>query len=158
MIINLQPTPQTQVLINKFRQSPEILGRAMRQGIQEGCLFFKTKAQQFSPVDTTKLRGSISSQVNSNTDGRIFTNTKYAPYQEYGTGIYAGKGYIYPKKAKFLVFKNKAGKLIFAKKVKGVKGRFYFKKAGEELKNSSILDDAITKVLKKELWLMNKLL
>lgn len=94
------------------------------------------KAKEYSPIDRGILRGSITrGNVYKNSNGyeiKVGTNVKYAPYQEYGTGIFAGRGYIYPKRSRFLVWTDrKSGKLIFAKRVKGIKGRFYFKKAKE---------------------------
>jgi hypothetical protein len=151
MQINLQPTQATQDLINRFRNSPEILGRAMKKGITGACLEFQSMARQKSPVDTTNLRNSISYQVKTNTEGRVFSNVEYAIYQEMGTGVYAGKGYIYPKRAKMLSWVSKSGKRIYARKVKGVKGRFYFKQAGESVQKSKNMDNIIYNELKKEL-------
>lgn len=45
------------------------------------------------PVDTGILRSSISTQVDmSKLEARVGTNLDYAPYVEYGTGLFATKG------------------------------------------------------------------
>lgn len=48
-------------------------------------------AKENCPVDTGRLRNSISNAVRDN-DVYIGTNVEYAPYIEYGTGIYADNG------------------------------------------------------------------
>lgn len=50
-------------------------------------------AKDNAPVDTGNLRNSITHAVNdSENEVYIGTNTEYAPYIEYGTGIYAEQG------------------------------------------------------------------
>jgi hypothetical protein len=52
--------------------------------------------------------------------GRVFSNLPYAIYVHEGTGIYAGRGMITPKRAKFLVFvPTGASTPVFAKQTKG---------------------------------------
>ena len=48
-------------------------------------------AKELCPVDTGNLRSSISHEVDDTTV-YVGTNTKYAPYVEFGTGIYAEGG------------------------------------------------------------------
>ncbi len=46
-----------------------------------------------APKDTGELRGSITHKVNAGEQSvYIGTNKEYAPYVEYGTGIYASEG------------------------------------------------------------------
>ena len=89
-------------------------------------------ARRNAPVDTGRLRSSLRMEVTS-TSGppavRIVTNVPYAVYQEYGTGVYAGRGYIYPKRGKYLVFKGRGGKLVFARRVKGVPATHFLERA-----------------------------
>lgn len=50
-------------------------------------------AADLAPVDTGRLRGSITHQVDEGEPSvYIGTNTEYAPYVELGTGIYAESG------------------------------------------------------------------
>lgn len=44
--------------------------------------------------------------------------TGFSLYPDQGTGVYAGRGRIYPRRAKALVFYSR-GRLIFAKSIKG---------------------------------------
>ena len=48
-------------------------------------------AKQKAPKDTGALRRSITSKVEGN-QGIIFTPLEYAPYVEYGTGLFAESG------------------------------------------------------------------
>lgn len=91
-------------------------------------------AKAKAPTDNGALRASITSSVSIRGEkivGRVSSPLDYARYQELGTGVYAGKGPIRPKKGKFLVFRpkkpgpqvrgGKGGKkgLVFATEVKG---------------------------------------
>jgi HK97 gp10 family phage protein len=52
-------------------------------------------AKQNAPKDTGALRRSIESKVEvgeNSVVGTVFTNLEYAPYVEYGTGLFAEKG------------------------------------------------------------------
>ena len=50
-------------------------------------------AADLAPVDTGRLRGSITHQVDEGEPSvYIGTNTEYAPYVELGTGVYAQGG------------------------------------------------------------------
>jgi hypothetical protein len=54
----------------------------------------------------------------------VRARTGYSLYPELGTGIYVGKGYIYPKRARSLVFKPQgSSRLIFAARIKGQPGK-----------------------------------
>ena len=61
------------------------------------------QAKALAPVDTGNLTGSIHMKVEQQQNfiaGRVFTNTEYAPFVEFGTGI-KGNG-TYPYKIKGL--------------------------------------------------------
>ena len=52
-------------------------------------------AKQKAPKDTGALRRSIQSRVTADdgaVHGEVFTPLEYAPYVEYGTGLFAEKG------------------------------------------------------------------
>lgn len=62
----------------------EALGRA--------CALVERSAIQKAPKDTGALRRSITSKVeteNGNIQGIVYTPLEYAPYIEYGTGLFA---------------------------------------------------------------------
>lgn len=69
-----------------------------------------------------ELRNSILYTVNDN-QAQIGTNVYYAPYVEYGTGLFGPAGSrIYPRHAKALHWVDRDGE-HFAKSVKGMKPR-----------------------------------
>ena len=55
------------------------------------CAVVEKSAKQKAPKDTGALRRSIASKVEG-TQGIIFTPLEYAPYVEYGTGLFAESG------------------------------------------------------------------
>ena len=55
------------------------------------CALVERSAKQKAPKDTGELRRSISSKV-ENLEGVVFTPLEYAPYVEYGTGLFAENG------------------------------------------------------------------
>lgn len=59
--------------------------------IGKACALVEGEAKKKAPKDTGALRRSISSTVKG-TEGIIFTPLEYAPYVEYGTGLFAEKG------------------------------------------------------------------
>lgn len=55
------------------------------------CAIVEKSAKQKAPKDTGALRRSITSKVEDN-KGIVFTPLEYAPYVEYGTGLFAESG------------------------------------------------------------------
>ena len=55
------------------------------------CALVERSAKQLAPKDNGELRRSISSKVENQT-GIVFTPLEYAPYVEYGTGLFAEAG------------------------------------------------------------------
>lgn len=73
------------------RQLPDILEKRMEQA----CIYCEGEAKKNAPVDDGTLRASVSYEVKTSTNevhGYIGTNVEYAPYVEFGTGIYAESG------------------------------------------------------------------
>ncbi len=93
----------------------------------------KGTAKQRVPVDSGHLRRSIqisiAKRVGNVLQGSVYTNTKYAGWQEAGTGIYGPeKRPITPKTKPNLRFKVN-GRWVTTKSVRGVKPRWYFRSA-----------------------------
>ncbi len=60
--------------------------------LQKACALVERSAKQKAPKDTGELRRSITSRIeNNNGDlvGVVYTPLEYAPYIEYGTGLFA---------------------------------------------------------------------
>lgn len=64
--------------------------------MKKACAVVEKSAKQNAPKDTGELRRSITSRVVEDEDGNIvgevYTPLEYAPYIEYGTGLFAENG------------------------------------------------------------------
>lgn len=63
--------------------------------LKKACLLVERSAKQKAPKGNGELRRSISSRVDDEGGdlvGVIFTPLEYAPYVEYGTGLFAEEG------------------------------------------------------------------
>lgn len=61
------------------------------KALNRACLVVENEAKRLCPVDTGDLRNSINHEVHNNV-GIVGTNKEYAPYVEFGTGIFAVEG------------------------------------------------------------------
>ena len=67
----------------------------INDGMKKCCALVERSAKEKVPVQTGGLRRSITSKVENNgleVTGTIYTPLEYAPYIEYGTGLFAEKG------------------------------------------------------------------
>lgn len=67
----------------------------VEQAINKSCLLVERSAKQIAPKDTGALRNSITSKTEmteASINGIVFTPLEYAPYVEYGTGLFAEEG------------------------------------------------------------------
>lgn len=55
------------------------------------CALVEASAKQKAPKDSGELRRSITSKVEGQ-QGIVYTTLEYAPYIEYGTGLFAEEG------------------------------------------------------------------
>lgn len=83
--------------------------------MQKCCALVERSAKQKAPKDTGALRNSIASKV-ENIDGAIvgvvFTPLEYAPYVEYGTGLFAEEG---GRKTPWMYEDEETGEMIFTR-------------------------------------------
>ena len=63
----------------------------LEQALGRACALVERSAKQKAPKGNGDLRRSITSKV-ENGEGIIFTPLEYAPYVEYGTGLFAEEG------------------------------------------------------------------
>lgn len=83
----------------KFDGLDEILSRLdeiaepekVERALGKACLVVERAAKQKAPKGDGALRRSITSKVENN-EGIIYTPLEYAPYIEYGTGLFAEEG------------------------------------------------------------------
>ena len=91
----------------------EELGRAVRDLV----LLVEAEAKKACPVDTGKLRASITPVIESWAAGYVGTNTHYAPYVEYGTRKMPAQPFLEPafeagRKAASRIFGQAIGRAI----------------------------------------------
>ena len=60
----------------------------LKKNLEKAALLVERSAKQKAPKDTGALRRSITSKVEG-LEGIIYTPLEYAPYIEYGTGLFA---------------------------------------------------------------------
>ena len=66
-----------------------------RDALGKACALVERAAKQKAPKGTGELRQSITSRIEADGDdlvGVVFTPLEYAPYVEYGTGLFAEEG------------------------------------------------------------------
>lgn len=80
---------------------PRILGKPLRNFFNRATITIQTKARKNAPVDTGRLRSSIGTRVDGGEVpkwGEVGTNVEYAPWMEFGTGLFAvGEGGAQPR-------------------------------------------------------------
>ena len=80
-------------IIDKIEDFDDV--REMTSAMQDACNLVEGAAKDKAPKDTGALRRSITSKVEvtgNSIEGIVFTPLEYAPYQEYGTGLFAENG------------------------------------------------------------------
>lgn len=80
-------------IIDKIEDFDDV--HAMTSAMQDACNIVESAAKDKAPKDTGALRRSITSKVEvtgNSIEGIVFTPLEYAPYVEYGAGIYAESG------------------------------------------------------------------
>ena len=84
--------------------------------MQDACDLVEGSAKDKAPKDTGALRRSITSKVEvtgNSIEGIVFTPLEYAPYQEYGTGLFAENGN--GRKTGWAYEDEKTGETIFTR-------------------------------------------
>lgn len=80
-------------IVRKLETIAEI--KRYEAALKKACLIVERAAKQKAPKGTGELRRSITSRVEQNGDslrGVVYTPLEYAPYIEYGTGLFAEEG------------------------------------------------------------------
>ena len=84
--------------------------------MQDACNIVESAAKDKAPRKTGALRRSITSKVEltgNSIEGIVFTPLEYAPYQEYGTGLFAENGN--GRKTGWAYEDEKTGETIFTR-------------------------------------------
>lgn len=77
-------------LISKLEKLDDV-----NQAMEQACILVENEAKIKCPVDNGVLRNSITHYIEDNPNeliGVVGTNVEYAPYVEFGTGIYSSLG------------------------------------------------------------------
>ena len=76
-------------LVQRLEGSKTLMQIAARSGARKAGLLVEGDAKRLCPVDTGRLRSSISTETEDTAEGAkafVSTNAEYAPFVEYGTG------------------------------------------------------------------------
>lgn len=82
----------------------------LKEAVQKATQLVHGQAKALAPADTGLLRESIHMQVKDTgkaIEGRVYTNTEYAAYVEFGTGIKGNGTYPYQVEGLNLEYRNK---------------------------------------------------
>lgn len=63
----------------------------LEKPLTKACLLIENAAKEKAPVRSGELRNSITHDVSGNV-GEVGTGLSYAPYVEYGTGLFSSQG------------------------------------------------------------------
>lgn len=147
-------TMKPNATINKMANAKNIIDSVAKATLEKASLLVISRSKQEAPRKTSTLARSITYQLGKsggNWQSKVGSNVEYAPHQEYGTGIYGKGSPIRPKKAKFLAWKGKTGKMIFARSVKGVKGKKYMQKGIDYMSDKiSEVSSVATQIMRQE--------
>lgn len=140
-------------ILGRFRHAPEIVRDETRKAMTRAALEVEGEAKGRAPKKTGTLRRSLHSEVQvlaGEVRGLVGTDLVYAPYVEFGTGVYHEPDphepwEVTPKQAKALAFKvptgvdpmtgrasrNKATVIVRRVVIQGMRARPYLAKAFE---------------------------
>ena len=90
-------------VINKLGDVAENLSAGLYNALQESGEVVRKEAVLNCPVQTGRLRGSITVNVEGNT-AEIGTNLEYAPFVEYGTGSKGDKSVAHTTREKWTYY------------------------------------------------------
>lgn len=82
-----------------LKEKIEKVNGNVEKAVVKATLKVEADAKKKVPIDTGRLRSSISNKIEKIRDeitGKVGTNVVYAPYIEFGTGRMRPKPYLYP--------------------------------------------------------------
>lgn len=103
-----------------MKQMPALITEELGKAVRDLVLLVEAEAKKHCPVDTGKLRASITPVIQSWAEGYVGTNTHYAPWVEYGTRKMPAQPFLEPA---FLEGKKQASK-IFGEAISRAIARF----------------------------------
>ena len=146
-------------------RAPAIVNQELVRSMQQATYLVESEAARRAPVDTGRLRASLTSRVRgvgTVIAGEVGTNVKYAAYMEYGTGRLTdwpggGKGRHWPPGGKLEVWAKRHGfesGFVVARIIGlrgGLKPRRYLRGAlqANESRIQQMFADALDRVLRR---------
>ena len=103
-----------------MKEMPDLITEELGKAVRDLVLIVEAKAKELCPVDTGKLRASITPVIQSWAKAYVGTNTHYAPYVEYGTKMSPAQPFLEPA---FLEGKKQASK-VFGKAISRAIARY----------------------------------
>ena len=133
----------------KLIQSPKTFEPILKRGIVDSAKVIVRNEIKEAPHRTGNLQRNILFKYRP-VQATITPNAKYAVWVHEGTGVYAGKGMITPKRGKVLAWRE-GGKWRFAKAVKGQRPNKFVDRAWRKSKApiQRIFDTMLKKVVNK---------
>ncbi len=110
---------------------------ATKQGMENATTELERQIKLRTPHKSGDLMRAFKHKVSTDgMEGTIYNDVlgNYGPYVEYGTGVYIGKGRIYPRTKKALAWDG-----MVRRSVKGQKGQFFVKRSWEEEGGAKLL-------------------
>lgn len=138
----------------------DLHGTPMLEGMRDATMLVSRDARIFAPVDTGRLRASITPEVRTegnNVVGVVGSNVAYAPYMELGTGVYVGRPAYFPPPAALEVWARRHGgasglQVAFAIfRAGGLKGRKFLERGFQtnEPRIIQLIGNVVTRIVKK---------
>lgn len=138
----------------------DLHGDAMIDGMRDAALIVEADAKRNAPVDTGRLRSSITSQVTvvskRDVQGVVGSNVRYAPYMELGTGTFVGRRRYFPPPSQLQRWAGRHGVSAYAVALAiyrrgGLEPRRYLQRAFERNQHRivRILNTAVSSIVKR---------
>lgn len=84
------------IVLNNLDEAKVLSDQACKVALEKCGQVFEDRAKSYAPVDTGRLRNSISHKMQGNDTVVIETNVEYAIYQEMGTRYQSGTPFMRP--------------------------------------------------------------
>lgn len=134
--------------MREFKKAPAVVNDRLQRGVKNAGKTILRIEKKEAPVGKSGLLRKNIEYKYSPISAMIFPRQGYAVFVEEGTGLYGPRhSYIVPKNAKALKFKIN-GKVIYAKRTKGMKANPFVKRTAEKSAPiiNKIFDDMLEEI------------
>nr|DAZ68155.1 MAG TPA: putative tail component [Caudoviricetes sp.] len=95
MKLEIKITSDAEKILKKFNNTATV-EKDVSKLVKDTLYNIERDAKKKCPVDTGRLRGSITTNIISTYSGEVGTNVEYAEYVEYGTRYQSAQPYFEP--------------------------------------------------------------